>query len=340
LPDPSTLAKDWPELDLYHPWDISVEAAIQQAKLCEKIAMDYDPRISNSDGATIETYQAVHMYANSYGFRGGQHGTRHGLSLSVIAEDKAQMQHDYSYTSARDYKDLWAIEKVAQDAAQRTLHKLNPRKVKTCEAPVIFTAEVATSLISSFLNAISGGSLYRRSSFLVDSIGQNLFPEFISITEDPYILKALGSCPFDSEGVRVSKRNIIEHGNLQGYLLSTYSARKLNMQSTGNAGGIHNILVSCGSQDLQGLIKGMHKGLVVTDVIGQGVNLVTGDYSRGASGFWVERGEIQYPVEEITIASNLRDMFKGILDIGNDIEKRGKIQVGSILIDKMTIAGE
>ncbi|MDF2690441.1 MAG: Zn-dependent protease, modulator of gyrase [Gammaproteobacteria bacterium] len=339
LPEQADMATDWPELDLYHPWDITVEEAIKQAKACEKIAFDCDPRINNSEGATLETYQAIHLYANSYGFIGEELASRHGLSLSVIAEQNGQMQHDYSYSSARDYKDLWPIEKIAHEAVDRTLKKLNPRKLKTCEVPVIFSADIASSLISSFLNAISGGSLYRRSSFLVDSLGQKLFPDFVRITEDPYILKGLGSCPFDGEGVRVKPRDIVQQGTLQGYLLSSYSARKLKMKTTGNAGGVHNILVSSGSQDLQGLIKTMQKGLIVTDVIGQGVNLVTGDYSRGASGFWVENGEIQFPVEEITIAGNLRDMFKGIIEIGTDIEKRSKIQVGSILINKMMVAG-
>jgi len=339
LPEPETLATEWPDLDLYHPWDISVEKAIELAIACEKTAMGYDARISNSEGATVETYQAIHLYANSHGFIGTGTGTRHGLSVSVIAEANGQMQHDYSYTSARDYKDLWSLEKVAAEAAERTLHKLNPRKISTCEVPVIFTADVASSLISSFFSAISGGSLYRRSSFLVDSLGQSIFPEFIRITEDPFIRKGLASCPFDAEGVKVSRRNIIEQGVLQGYILSTYSARKLKMQSTGNAGGIHNVQVSSGDKDLRSLIKTMHKGLVVTDVIGQGVNLVTGDYSRGASGFWVENGEIQFPVEEITIASNLRDMYKGIIEVGSDIEKRGKIHIGSVLINNMTVAG-
>ncbi|MDO8954209.1 MAG: metalloprotease PmbA [Gammaproteobacteria bacterium] len=339
LADPDTLAKDWPELDLYHPWDISVKDAIEQAKACEKLAMDFDPRINNSEGATLETYQSIHLYANSHGFIGGAKSSRHGLSVSVIAEANGQMQHDYGYTSARDYRDLWSAKRVAEEAAERTLQKLNPRKIKTCEVPVIFIADVATSLISSFLGAISGGSLYRRSSFLLDSLGQRLFPEFVTISEDPYILKGIASCPFDGEGVKVQKRDIVSQGVLQGYVLGSYSGRKLKLKSTGNAGGVHNILVQSGQQDLAALLKTMHKGLLVTDVIGQGVNLVTGDYSRGASGFWVENGEIMHPVEEITIASNLRDMFSGIIGIGSDIEKRGKIQVGSILIDKMTVAG-
>lgn len=339
LPDPEALAKDWPNLDLYHPWDITVKEAIERAKTCESLAMNYDGRINNSEGAVLETYEAVHLYANSYGFMGYEKGSRHGLSLSVIAEANGQMQHDYSYTSARDCQDLWSAERVAKEAAERTLHRLNPRKIKTCEVPVIFTADIATSLISSFLNAVSGGSLYRQSSFLLNSLGQDIFPDFISITEDPFILKGLASCPFDGEGVKVKKRDIVKQGRLEGYLLSSYSARKLKMKTTGNAGGAHNILVSNGNKDLSALIQTMHKGLVVTDVIGQGVNLVTGDYSRGASGFWVERGEIQFPVEEITIAGNLRDMFTGIVEVGSDIERRGKIQVGSVLINRMTIAG-
>jgi PmbA protein len=339
LPEPSALATEWPDLDLYHPWGLSVEEAVQQAKACESIALAYDPRINNSEGATLETYQAIHLYANSHGFIGSVKGSRHGLSVSLIAEENKQMQHDYSYSSARDYKDLWSAEKIAKDAVERTIRRLNPRKIKTCEVPVIFTADVATSLVSSFLSAISGGSLYREASFLVRSLDTQLFPEFVTITENPYILKGLGSTPFDGEGVKVDQRDIIKQGILRGYLLSTYSARKLKMKSTGNAGGVHNILVSSGNKDLAALIKTMEKGLVVTDVIGQGVNLVTGDYSRGASGFWVEHGEIQFPVEEITIASNLKEMFQGIVEIGADVEKRGKIQVGSILIDRMTVAG-
>jgi PmbA protein len=270
---------------------------------------------------------------------GGYASSRHGLSVAVIAADDNGMQRDYWYTSARDAGDLESAESVGKKAGERTVRRLGGRKMDTGTCPVIFEAPIASSLLNSFVGAVSGGSLYRKSSFLLDSLGKPVFAPFIQLREDPFIKKGLGSCPFDNEGVAVRARDVVKDGVVQGYFLSTYSARKLGMESTGNAGGSHNLVLQSGSLDLSGLLKKMGKGLLVTEMLGQGTNMVTGDYSRGAAGFWVEGGEIAYPVEEITIAGNLLDMFKGIQDIGNDVDRRGSKLTGSILIDNMTIAG-
>ena len=339
LPNQDWLATERPELDLFHPWDISVEQAAEMAKICEAAAFAVDKRIENSEGASVSTQASHFIYANSLGFMGGYAGSRHSISAAVIAAEKGAMQRDYWYSSARDANDLQSAEHIGRVAGERTVRRLNGRKLDTRTCPVVFEAPVAISLLNSFVGAVSGGSLYRKSSFLLDSLGQTIFSPIVTLREDPFITKGLGSCPFDNEGVKVSARDVVKDGVVQGYFLSTYSARKLGMQSTGNAGGSHNLLLQPGELDLPGLLKKMDTGLLVTEMLGQGANMVTGDYSRGAAGFWVENGEIQYPVEEITIAGNLKDMYKGILAIGKDVDRRGSKQTGSILVDRMTVAG-
>lgn len=340
LADPALMATQYPELDLYHPWSIETEQAIQMALECENQARALDKRITNSEGASVGSYQGLYTYGNSHGFIGSYATSRHSLNCTLVAQDSNGMQRDYSYTTARDPVDLASTTTVAREAMQRTVRRLGAQRLKTCRVPVIFHAELAGGLIRSFLAAISGGSLYRKASFLVDHLGQRVFAPQIHIYERPHLLKGWGSAPFDAEGVVTRDHDLVREGVLQSYLLSSYSARKLGMQTTGNAGGAHNILIDTSQHDLPNLLKQMDTGLLVTEVLGQGVNLVTGDYSRGAAGFWVEKGEIQYPVEEITIAGNLRDMFQQIVAIGNDIDHRHSILTGSILLENMTIAGE
>jgi PmbA protein len=341
LPDPQNLAKTWPDVDLYRPWDISVEAAIALAQHTESEALGMDSRISNSEGASFNTYRGLNVCGSSEGFMAATYATNHGLSLSLIAANKnGDMQRDFSFTEARDYQDLWAPERVAQDTVARTVRRLGAKPVKTQNVPVIFEAPIAGALLANYLRAVSGGSLYRRSSFLLDSLGKQVFPSWLSLYDNPFIPKALGSAPFDAEGVAIKAQYLVEAGKVNTYLLSSYTGRKLGMNTTGHAGGVYNVDVSHDSSlTFAELIKKMHRGLIITEVMGQGVNLVTGDYSRGASGLWVESGEIQYYVEEITIAGNLKDMFAGIIAIGNDTDYRGKIRSGSILIDKMMLAG-
>ncbi|MEW6414790.1 MAG: metalloprotease PmbA [Pseudomonadota bacterium] len=339
LPDAERLAKDVPDLDLYHPWDLSVEEAAERARACEAAALAVDKRLTNSEGAGVNLHTSQFVYANSLGFCNGYAGSRHGMSVAVIGEDKGGMQRDYWYTSARNANDLDPAETVGRIAGERTVRRLNGRKLDTRTCPVVFEAPIATGLIGNFVAAVSGSSLYRKSSFLLDSLGKPVFAPHVSIREAPFIRGGLGSAPFDSEGVACMDRDVVKDGVVAGYFLSSYSARKLGMTTTGNAGGSHNLLVSHGELDLDGLLKEMGTGLLVTELLGHGANMVTGDYSRGAAGFWVENGEIQYPVEEITIAGNLADMFRGIVAIGRDVERRGAKQVGSILIDRMTVAG-
>lgn len=341
LPDPQDLAKNWPDLDLYHPWPIAIEAAVALAKKTEACALKSDNRISNSEGANLNTYQGLNVYGSSEGFLAETYATNHGLSLSLIASSKkGEMQRDFSYTDARDYKDLWSYEQVAQDTVKRTIRRLDPHSVNTQNIPVIFEASIAGALLASYLRAVSGGALYRRSSFLLNSLGTQVFPSWFSLYDNPFIPKALGSAPFDSEGVQLKPQYLVEAGKVSTYLLSPYTARKLAMKPTGHSGGAYNVDVSHDEHlSFDQLVKKMHKGLIVTEVMGQGVNLVTGDYSRGASGLWVERGEIQYPVEEITIAGNLKDMFAGIISVANDTDYRGRIRSGSILINHMMLAG-
>ncbi|HET9112912.1 MAG TPA: metalloprotease PmbA [Burkholderiales bacterium] len=340
LPDADRLAKHLPELDLFYPWTQTIDEAIEMAGACEAAALAVDSRINNSEGASVNTQNSLFVYGNSLGFLAGYPTSRQGLSCAVIAESEQGMQRDYWYSSARRAEDLLPADEVGRIAGQRTARRLNARKVKTCQVPVLFEAPVATGLLSHFVSAVSGGSLYRKSSFLLDSLGQAVFPEWIDISERPHLLRGLASSPFDNEGVATIDREVIRDGILQGYFLSTYSARKLGMQTTGNAGGNHNLLVGNSGEDFAGLLKKMGTGLLVTELLGHGINMVTGDYSRGAAGFWVENGELQYPVEEITVAGNLRQMYKNIIAIGTDTETRGSKQTGSILIAEMTVAGD
>jgi len=339
LPDADRLAQSAPDLDLYHPWDITVEEAAERARACEAAALAVDTRLTNSEGGSVNTHASHFIYANSLGFCNGYASSRHGLSVAVIGEDASGMQRDYWYSTARNANDLDAADAVGRIAGERTVRRLNGRKLDTRQCPVLFEAQLATGLIGSYVGAVSGGSLYRKSSFLLDSLGQQVFSPLVTIRELPFIPGGFGSSPFDGEGVVCLERDMVKDGVIQGYFLSTYSAKKLGMTSTGNAGGNHNLIVTPGELGLDGLLKKMGTGLFVTELLGHGANMVTGDYSRGAAGFWVENGEIQYPVEEITIAGNLADMFKGIVAIGNDVERRGSKQVGSILIDNMMVAG-
>ena len=340
LPEPELLAREFPELDLYHPWALSVEKAIEIAQTCEAAALAVDPSINNSEGGSVSTQESLFVYGNSLGFLAGYPTSRQGISCAVIAESESGMQRDYWYSAARSEGQLESATDVGRIAGERTLRRLNARKLKTTQAPVIFEAPIATGLLGGLVSAVSGGNLYRKTSFLLDSLGQQVCAPTVQIVERPHIKRALGSSPFDSEGVATKERDVVRDGVLQGYFLSTYSARKLGMHSTGNAGGCHNLIIQSGALDFAGLLKKMGTGLVVTELLGQGVNPVTGDYSRGAAGFWVENGEIQYPVEEITIAGNLKDMLKQIVAVGNDVVIRGSRQSGSILIENMTIAGD
>lgn len=340
LADAELMAKECPDLDLYHPWSISPEAAIDLAIECEQAAFDYDKRISNSDGSVVSTYSGINLYGNSNGFINGWNWSSHTIDCTVIAEDKNGMQRDGWYSKTRDFNDLQSIKEISQEAARRTVSRLGSRKLSTRQVPVIFEAPVASGLFSAFITAIAGGSLYRRASFLLDKKGEQVFADHINIREQPHIKKALGSAPFDNDGVATKERDIVKDGILQDYVLSAYSARKLGLQTTGNAGGVHNLVIEPGQNNLEKMIKELNTGLLITDMIGFGVNQVTGDYSRGASGFWVENGEIAYPVEEITVAGNLIDMYKKIVSIGNDIDPRGNVLTGSVMIDAMTVAGE
>jgi PmbA protein len=344
LPDADMLARDYPDMDLYHPWDLPVDAAIELAKQCEQSALDADKRISNSEGATVNLHEAQFITANSLGFIGGYPTSRHSLSCAVIAGTDDAMERDYWYAVARDAKDMMDAQQVGRIAAERTVRRLNARQIDTMQVPVLFEAPIASGLLGSFVGAVSGGSLYRKSSFLLDQMDKQIFAPHINISDVPDIRKGLASSPFDDEGVRTQRRNIVENGVLRGYFLGSYSARKLGLRTTGNAGGNHNlILESSGGQsgalDFNGLLKQMGRGLLVTELLGQGVNNVTGDYSRGAAGFWVEQGVIQYPVQEITIAGNLKDMYRNIIAVGNDVLVQGSKQSGSILVEGMTVAG-
>ncbi|MFZ2628021.1 MAG: metalloprotease PmbA [Rugosibacter sp.] len=339
LPDAKLLAKKSPDLDLFHPWDVQVPAAIDLAKRCEQAALDVSPLITNSEGATVGTQQAHFISANSLGFMDGYASTQHYVSCSVIAGEGEGMQRDSWYTASRDAARLSAVDRIGDYTARRALARLGSRKLSTRKCPVIFEAPLAIGLIGNLTHAISGGALYRKTSFLQNSLGQKIFPDFVSISERPHLKGGMASSAFDSDGVATHDRELVQNGVLQGYLLSTYSARKLGMQTTGNAGGAHNLLVTPGKHDFAGLLREMGTGLLVTELMGQGVNYLTGDYSRGAAGYWVENGVIVYPVAEITIAGNLREMFAGIVDIGKDIDLRGGKRVGSILLGQMTVAG-
>lgn len=343
LPDADMLEMAPRDLKLCYPWLISAEEAIELAKRTEAAAFAVDKRITNSEGASVHAQQSHFVAANSRGFMGGYPISRHTISVAPIAGRGSKMQRDDWYSSQRNAKKLAEPEAIGRYAAERALARLNARKLDTRKCPVLFEAPLAAGLLGALVQATSGGALYRKSTFLLDSLGKQIFPSHIQVVEDPHIIGAVGSSPFDDEGVRTQKRNVVDNGVLQGYFLSTYSARKLGMQTTGNAGGSHNLALTSSltkrADNFAGMLKKMGRGLLVTELMGQGVNYVTGDYSRGASGYWVENGVIQYPVEEITIAGNMGRMFEQIVAVGNDALVRGTKQTGSILIEEMTIAG-
>lgn len=339
LADKSLLATEFPDLDLYHPWDIDSEKALQLALECESAALDYDDHIVNSEGAAVDMGQSLSVYGNSNDFLAAQRKTRHSISCSVVAQKDDAMQRDYWYDNARKADLLDTPKHIGIETAKRTLSRLGARKIKTQTAPVLFSAQMARSIISHVFSAINGSSQYRKASFLLDKMGDKIMPDWLSVKEDPFILQGLNSAAYDSEGVATHKNNIIEDGVLNTYLLGSYSARKLGLTSTGHAGGVRNVAVTHGDKNLADLLKTMHTGLYVTELMGQGVNGLTGDYSRGAAGFWVENGELLYPVEEITIAGNLKDMLMNITEIGADVDKRSSLHVGSLLISSMMIAG-
>lgn len=345
LADADLMATVFPDLDLYHPWPISVEDAIDIANRCEASAREVDTRITNSEGASVSSSESLSVYANSHGFAAGYPSSRHGISASVIAEDGQNMQRDYWYTTARAATDLDSPEQVGRLAGERSVRRLGCRRVKTSQVPVLFEAPLASGLISSLVSAVSGGSLYRKSSFLLDSLGKPVISSIVDIEEQPHLPRGLASSAFDAEGVATRQRMLVQQGVLQGYVLSSYSARKLGMTTTGNAGGNHNLLVRHvdGMQSqlsFEQMLQTMGTGLLVTELLGHGLNMVTGDYSRGAAGFWVENGVIAYPVEEITIAGNMKEMLMQIVALGSDVLVQGSKQVGSILIERMTVAGE
>jgi PmbA protein len=342
LADPKLLARDFPDLDLDHPWAIEPEEAVERARACEAAGLAVDKRLNNSEGATHTSHRGVRVYGNSHGFLAGYTSTSHSLSCALIAESGGEMQRDYWYSVARDPAALENTAAVGRRAAERTLARLGSRKLDTRRAPVVFAPEMARGLLGSFVGAIRGVSQYRRASFLLGAAGQAVFPAFMQLHERPHLKAALASAPFDSEGVATRDRELVVDGVLQGYVLGSYSARKLGLTSTGNAGGIHNLLVDAGPAMLAfpELLRRMGTGLYVTELMGQGVNGVTGDYSRGATGFWVEGGAIAYPVHEVTIAGNLKGMLQDIVAVGTDVDIQGSIRTGSILLGEMTIAGE
>ena len=340
LADTDLLASEFPDLELYFPWDLPVEQAIQIAQTCEAAAFAVDKRITNSEGGSVSLSESQFVYANSLGFMGGYPTSRHSISCAVIAGRDDGMQRDYWYSVARNAADLDQADSVGKKAGARSVARLGAKKIATCEVPVLFEAPIASSLIGHFVGAISGGSLYRKSSFLMDSVGKQVFAPDIQIQEKPHLKKGLASGAFDNEGVTTVDRKVVENGIVQGYFLGSYSARKLGLKTTGNAGGNHNLIIDNGApMAFSELLKKMGKGLLVTELLGQGVNAVTGDYSRGAAGYWVEGGEIQHAVEEITIAGNLKEMLPGICAMGNDTLVQGSKQCGSLLIDRMTVAG-
>ena len=340
LADKELMAFEAPDLALYHGASVDVEQATKLALEAEKAALEYDDKIVNSNGASFNSHTGVRVYGNTHGMLQSYLSSRYSLSCSVIGGELDQLENDYEYTVSREFDALSSADWVGQNCAKKVIARLNPQKLTTREVPVIFLNDVATGLISHLTGAISGGSLYRKSSFLLDHLGKQVLPDWFQISERPHLLKRLASTPFDSEGVRTQDLEIIQDGILQTYLLTSYSGRKMGMQSTGHAGGIHNWLVKPNlTGGLTALLRQMGTGLLVTDVMGQGVNIVTGDYSRGAAGFWVENGEIQYPVAEITIAGQLQDMLKNIVAVADDVEHRSNIQTGSILLDKMKISG-
>ena len=340
LADPALMATVFPDLDSWHPWALEADAAVDLALACEAAGRQADARISNSDGASVGTSQSLSVYANSHGFIGRERGSHHSIGLALIAGQGDAMQRDGWYSSALAREDLELPAAIGRRAAERTVARLQPRSLPTAELPVLFAPEVARSLVGHLLGAVSGGALYRRASFLLDSVGTRLFPDWLDIDERPHLRRGLRSAAFDGEGVATRDSALITGGVLQRYVLGSYSARKLGLQTTGNAGGVHNLKVSSNASGLDALVAGLPRGLLVTELMGQGVNSVTGDYSRGAGGFWIENGQIAYPVDNVTIAGNLRDMFQRIEAVGADIDVRSHIHVGALLVGKMTVAGE
>ena len=342
LADPETLARVIPDLDLEHPWDLSPDRGIELARACEAAGLAVDARLTNSEGGSVNSQRDARVYGNSLGFLAGYGSTSHSLSCVLLAQQGEEMQRDYWFTTARDAADLEAADVIGRKAGERAVARLGARKISTRRAPILFAPEVARGLLGHFTGAIRGSAQYRKSSFLLDAAGTVVFPKFLQIQERPHLLKALASSPFDAEGVATLDRDLVRDGVLQGYVLGSYSARKLGLKTTGNAGGIHNLLVSSSghSPSHDELLKQMGSGFLVTELMGQGVNGVTGDYSRGASGYWVENGSAVHPVHEVTIAGNLREMYRRIAAVGSDVDPRGAIRTGSILIEEMTIAGE
>lgn len=340
LADEEMLANEIRDLDLYHPGHWTADDGIDRAIAMEAAGLDSDQRITNSDGAALHRADVVSIYANSHGFHGRRIGTRHTASCSLMAEQGEEKQRDYSYDTRRSASDLRRLEEIGLEAGQRAVARLNARSVPTTQVPVMFTPELARSLFGHLVAAVSGGSLYRKASFLLDAAGEVLFPEFVQIDEMPFEPRGLRSTCFDSEGVATRERALVRDGELTGYVLSSYSARRLGLTSTGNAGGVHNLTIQPGEKSQSQLISEMDTGFVATELIGQGVNIVTGDYSRGAAGFWVEKGEISHPVQGVTIAGNLRDMYRNIAALGSDVDYRGGIRAPSVLISQMTVAGQ
>jgi len=340
LADAARMATSIPDLDLWHPWDITPEEAIELGIEIEEAARSFDPRITNSDGASVQAGASMTAYANSHGFVGTERGTHHSLSVAVIAGDEAGMQRDYWYDTVRAAADFASAASIGRTAGERTVARLGARRLSTRTCPVLFAPNVARSLLGHFLSAASGGALYRRASFLVDQVGTPVFPDWMQIVERPHIPRGHGSTAFDAEGVATRDSDLVRDGVLARYILGSYSARKLGLETTANAGGVQNMVVQPGDKDFSALLRTMDTGLLVTELMGQGVSLVTGDYSRGASGFWVERGEIAFPVEEITIAGNLREMYAGLVAVGRDVDPRSHLLTGSWLLDRMMVAGE
>jgi PmbA protein len=340
LADAALMAREVPDLELAHAWDIDAERAIELARRAESAALAVDPRIRNSEGGSVSSHAGARVYGNTHGFLGAYPYTTHSISCVVLGQQDDGMQRDYWYSTAREASALESPEEIGRRAGRRTVDRLGARKLGTRKAPVLFAAEMARGLVGHFLGAVRGGPQYRKSSFLCGAAGQQLFPSWVGMVERPHLKRALGSAPFDNEGVATRDRALVDGGVLTGYVLDSYSARKLGLATTGNAGGVHNLEVGGPGEDFEGMLRRLDTGLLVTELLGQGVNLVTGDYSRGAAGYWVERGSIAYPVHEVTIAGNLRDMYRGLVAVGADVDIRGGVRTGSILVEQMTIAGD
>lgn len=340
LADPALMATDLREFDSWHPWALDADHAIELATACESAGREHDKRIENSDGASVGSGQSVGVYANSHGFVGRERSTQHSLGCALIAGRGDGMQRDGWYSIGLAADDLESAATIGRKAAERAVSRLAPRQVATGDYPVLFAAEVARSLVGHLLGAVSGGALYRRASFLLDSAGTQLFPDWFAIDEQPFLTRGFRSSSYDAEGVATRESALVREGVLQRYVLGSYSARRLGLQSTGNAGGVHNLKVAANAGDFESMVRTMGRGLLVTELMGQGVNTITGDYSRGAAGFWVENGQLQYPVDGITIAGNLKAMFRAIEAVGSDVDLRSHVHVGSILLGRMTVAGD